>query len=136
MLNLNKKYFGLSLLTWVIIGFFIVYLYFCKKCKEDFSSQKNPKTLKAYNFNTTWCGYSVRFQPVWDKFQRKMKNKNIEVLDIKCDNHDDPRVKELCGKYNVEGFPTVVFAKGDKAVHYNGERNVKKLEEFALSMMN
>jgi thiol-disulfide isomerase/thioredoxin len=136
MINLDQKYFGLSLLTWIVIGIAIIYLCFCKKCQEDFTDSKSD-VLKVYNFNTTWCGYSVRFQPIWDKFHKKMKsNKNIQVLDIKCDNQDDPKVKELCQRYGVEGFPTVIFAKGNKVVQYQDERTVEKLESTALSMIN
>ena len=136
MINLDQKYFGLSLLTWIVIGIAVIYLCFCKKCREDFVESESD-VLKVYNFNTTWCGYSVRFQPIWDKFHLKMKsNKNIQVMDIKCDNENDPRVKELCQKYGVEGFPTVIFSKGNKVVHYQNERTVEKLESTALSMIN
>ena len=136
MINLDQKYFGLKLFTWIILIVTLIYLIFCKSCKESFASS-DPNVLKVYNFNTTWCGYSVRFQPIWDEFHKKMRsNKNVQTLDIKCDNQDDPRVRELCQKFGGKGFPTVIFNKGDQVVQYDEERTVKKLESKTISMLS
>ena len=87
---------------------------------------KFDKTI--YNFNTTWCGYSVRFQPIWDEFTEKNKDLNINIIDVKC---DDSNNEDLCNLYPVEGFPTVLKVKGDEVVPYTGPRTVEGLEEFS-----
>ena len=71
---LDQKYFGLSLMTWIIIGIIFLYIIYCTTCmKETFS--ETPK-VKVFNFNTKWCGYSTRFQPEWNKFEKECKNMN------------------------------------------------------------
>jgi len=94
-------------------------------------TKKSVSPIKMYNFNTTWCGWSKKFQPVWDNFARKVKsdntNNHVEVIDVKCDNKDDPKIKKLCEEYNIKGYPTVVISANGKSTHYNGERTVEAL---------
>tara|TARA_B100000161_G_C33317173_1_gene309750 strand:+ start:178 stop:594 length:417 start_codon:yes stop_codon:yes gene_type:complete len=131
---LEQKYFGLSLTTWIVIAILLVFLYCSRKQEnfvqvEDEEDNTNDK-LKIYNFNTSWCGYSKQFQPVWDEFQQKNKsNENVIIKDVKCDNDDDDEAIELCQKYDVPGYPTVIFHKGDNKVDYQGKRTVSALEE-------
>jgi thiol-disulfide isomerase/thioredoxin len=123
---LDQKYFGLSLATWSIILLVIVYFIYCTKCrKEDFSIEESK--IKVYNFNTKWCGYSVNFQKIFDEFQKKHKNTtNVEVIDVKC---DDDVNKNICEEYSVQGYPSVIFKKGQEKINYEGERTVDGLEE-------
>ena len=133
---LDKKIFGFRVLTLIVLGVIVLYFLFCNECKETFSSEET-KVLKVFNFNTTWCGYSVRFQPIWDEFSKKMKNRtDIHTFDIKCDNQEDEKVKELCDRYQVRGYPTVVFEKDGKIIHFDDDRTVKKLESKSKSMLN
>lgn len=85
-------------------------------------------TKKIYNFNTAWCGYSVRFQPIWNEFSQKNKDPNIEIIDVKCDDESN---KILCSKYDVPGYPSVVKVSGTSVVHFNGDRTVEGLMKFA-----
>lgn len=138
-MDFNQKYFGLKLSTWIVIVVLIITIIICKKC-EPFTSVKSEEkvveeVVKVYNFNTTWCGFSVQFQPIWDEFSKLVsESRNIQTFDIKCDDHEDPKVKELCDRYNIEGFPTIIFEKGDKKEVHNGERSVEALKTHAESM--
>ena len=83
--------------------------------------------IKIYNFNTSWCGYSVQFQPVWNTFYNSIKiNDNVEAFDIKC---DDNKNKELCTKYNIEGYPTIIIDNGTNITKYNGPRTLEGLKK-------
>jgi thiol-disulfide isomerase/thioredoxin len=86
----------------------------------------NNKT-KIYNFNTEWCGYSVRFQPIWNKFSSMVIDPNIEIIDVKCDNPDND---ELCKKYNIPGFPSIVKVINDNYIIYDGPRTIDGLINF------
>jgi len=86
----------------------------------------NEKTI--YNFNTAWCGYSVRFQPVWDEFSKIVANTNVNAIDVKCEK---PENKELCNKYKVPGYPSVVLVTSDDVINYEGPRTVEALLAFA-----
>jgi len=94
----------------------------------NFNQEPGPTDKTIYNFNTSWCGYSVRFQPTWDEFAEKNKESGVKVVDVKC---DDPKNEDLCNRYPVEGFPTVLKVKGKEVVPYNGPRTLEGLEEFS-----
>lgn len=88
---------------------------------------ENIKT-KVYNFNTTWCRYSVDFQSEWNTFSNSLKiSDGIKAIDVKC---DDDKNKDLCQKFNVPGYPTVVIESGDNVNIYNGLPTSQSLRKF------
>jgi thiol-disulfide isomerase/thioredoxin len=144
----ETKIYGLSILTWIMIIGLILYFYFfvhlqdssntvqseqptqkqvsVEERKENFAEVKEP--VKVYNFNTEWCGYSLRFQPEWNKFMTRV-NTNKEVgnaiaYDVKCDKEDN---EKICAEYQIEGFPTVIFEKGNDRKVYQGSRSAEAL---------
>ena len=93
-------------------------------------------SIKMYNFNTEWCGWSKKFQPEWDAFTSNVKSDNtlntlVEVIDVKCDNDNN---KELCADNNIQGFPTVVINVNGNNIKYDGPRTsealMKKLKDL------
>ena len=143
---LNMKFLNLSLSTWALVIVVIILFFFMNndenfaetegKTNENVSnkttskelndaSEKSDNIIKVYNFNTLWCGYSRQFQPNWDKFADMNDDSDVEIVDVKCDNETN---KELCTKYSIPGFPTVLFVKGDKVGEYSGDRSVDDLK--------
>ena len=91
------------------------------------SENKTSKLIKVYNFNTSWCGYSVRFHPEWKKFEEEIKsinNLSIQAFDIKCDNINN---KQMCNDYEIPGFPTIIIEKDGKRINYNGLRTAEAI---------
>jgi len=142
MFNLNTKIYNLPVYTWLLIVamIYVFYLTFSNSKmissnsnkQELFSNKddKEDKKIKVYNFNTSWCGWSVRFKPEWEKFADEVKAKgdlsNVEAYDIKCDN---PENDFMCKEYEIVGFPTVIIeANGQKGI-YKGPREAKDLIE-------
>ena len=111
-----------------------MYYFFSYKkiSKENFGAHDK---IYAYNFNTSWCGYSQQFDPIWNEFCDKVKDKsNIITKDIKC---DDDSNHEICQKYQsyVPGYPTVLFIKeGHTPIEYDGPREVDSLLQKAKSL--
>jgi hypothetical protein len=90
--------------------------------------QDNDAKTRIFNFNTSWCGYSVRFQPIWNQFTDKVVDPNVEVLDVKCDLDEN---SELCKKYDVPGYPSILkVTPSGKIVNYDGPRTVDGLLDF------
>jgi hypothetical protein len=136
----EQKYFGIQLSLWLIIVGIIMILFsynkssVCAKLpprtelkKEKFA--EIPKTkIKVFNFNTSWCGWSRRFQPEWDKFSNKVKSEpklsHIETFDVKCDVSNN---ESMCEKYRVPGYPYIVIETNGKTNQYNGERTADAL---------
>jgi len=112
----------------IVIGLlFIYYVFFAKK--NNASKEKMTNGMKIVNYNTEWCGFSKRFQPIWDDFANDMKKKypNIQVIDMKCDNNEN---KDKCMIPEVEGFPTVILHKDDKLIIYDDSRTKDSLMKF------
>ena len=126
---LEQKFFGLSLLTWIVLVLILVYFFYCRKEQELFTDNVDNR-LKIYNFNTSWCGYSKEFQPIWDDFQKKHKSdKRVVIKDVKCDDDSNETAQKLCKSYDVPGYPSVIFHKQDNIVDYQGNRTVEGLTE-------
>ena len=142
MISLNDRIYGLSLWSWILITivliFFFVQIFYTNEVtvsedtddKETFKNSKKSKNVKVYNFNTSWCGWSVRFQPEWKKFEETVKNDmsldNIQAFDIKC---DDPANESKCKDFEVQGFPTVIIEVDGKRGVYSGPRESDKIVE-------
>jgi hypothetical protein len=112
----------------IVIGLlFMYYVFFAKK--NDTSKEKMTNGMKIVNYNTEWCGFSKRFQPIWDDFTKDMKKKysNIEVIDMKCDKDEN---KDKCMIPEVEGFPTVILHKDGKSIVYEDSRNKESIMKF------
>ena len=97
------------------------------RCGGQANDRYGNKT-RIFNFNTSWCGYSVRFQPIWDQFSDKVVDPNVEVLDVKCDLDEN---SEICKKYDVPGYPSILkVTSSGKIVNYEGPRTVDGLLDF------
>ena len=94
----------------------------------------DENTIVILNFNTSWCGHSTKFQPIWDEFTDSLNyipNKNIKAFDIKC---DDNKNEALCKQFNVEGFPSVIIVRNNDIIPYNGPRSVVNLQDAVLQI--
>lgn len=79
---------------------------------------------RVINYNTTWCGHSRAFQPVWDQLSREFAGR-VDMIDRKCDDAD------CSAEYGqLRGFPTVVATKGAHTTEYQGDRSVGDLRRF------
>lgn len=145
MIGLNDRVYNLPVYCWLLVAL-VVAVFFI----TTFSSSKNSDSeleyegfknnasvsaskadkVKVYNFNTSWCGWSVRFQPEWKKFENEINAKgdlsHVEAYDVKCDN---PANDYLCKEYEVAGFPTVIIETAGKRGIYKGPRDSKDLVE-------
>jgi hypothetical protein len=65
----------------------VSYYIYNNKTKENFTDEKK---IKVYNFNTTWCGWSKKFQPEWDKFTVAINN---------LENSTDYEIKDIISSY-------------------------------------
>jgi thiol-disulfide isomerase/thioredoxin len=135
----NKKYLFLGIAMLLLIIFFIkddntnTKMNCCGQ-EESISNIANEITNSEspimYNYNTNWCGYSQQFQPIWNEFSDRMKNKKINgkkviCKDIKCENKEN---KEICK--GVPGYPSVRLVINNNSIDYDGDRSVDALENF------
>ena len=114
----------------VIIGFILYNNMY--QITEKFSD--NNKIIKVFNFNTSWCGWSKKFQPEWDKFSQLIVDNNLNHIhahDIKCDNNTN---SNKCKEYNVPGYPYIIIEKMTgsdvKQIVYEDERTADSLLSY------
>ena len=113
----------------ILIVWYIYHNFFSNNSKDItlISENYNNKTPKIINFNASWCGWSQKLEPVWTKLINDMKNKNIDVLDIKCDLDKN---KEICNKYEIDGYPMIKLFVDDQIHDYHGDRSLDDIKKF------
>lgn len=100
---------------------------------KDITSKKElEKALEGNDsafvlFYASWCPFSKRFLPIYEKHSSGSKNKCLRVM------IDD--LEDVCEKYSISVYPTVLFFKKGKVAKrldgISGEGlNEKKLTDL------
>ena len=99
-----------------------------KKIQENMNTGK----IQACFFGASWCGHCKDTKPKWEKMKKLIKNKNIEILEINCEENNNKCKIYTSGKESeLEGFPTITVRKLDtnnkviNEVEYNNEPDKK-----------
>jgi thiol-disulfide isomerase/thioredoxin len=96
--------------------------------EQEIEKQLETKDKTFVLFYESWCPFSQRFLPIFEKFAKTQERDCIKVVaDYKL---------QLCVKYNVAVFPTVLFfEKGKVTKRLDDEAGAglsqKKLDNFA-----
>jgi thioredoxin len=77
-----------------------------KETQNDLETEFESKEKAFVLFYASWCPYSQRFLPV---FQDYAKSNPLECISVVVD--DKP---ELCDKYAIDYYPTVLLFKKGK----------------------
>jgi len=79
-------------------------------------------------FYAPWCGHCNKLAPVWEEVtnSKVLADKNVSVVKIDCDESE-----ELCNKYSISSYPSVILFHDGKAEHYAGDRSRDSLIDFA-----
>jgi thiol-disulfide isomerase/thioredoxin len=72
----------------------------------DAATQKlySPKPW-FIKFYAPWCSHCKKLAPVWTEFHQDYKDK-VNVAKVDC---TDEASKPLCKKYEIQGYPTLIF---------------------------
>ena len=86
---------------------------------------------KFVKFFAPWCGHCKKMRPDWDKLADEFPkaHDNVVIADVDCTVE-----KDLCSKYNVEGFPTLKYfmPNSEDGDDYSGnDRSLKGLTDWA-----
>ena len=76
---------------------------------QFFDASIAENKLTVVDFYTTWCGPCKRMEPFIK--QVKAENSDINVLQV-----DAEAYMEISQRYNLEGYPTLIFFKGGQVV--------------------
>lgn len=130
------KYIFVSLLL-IIISMFVIYS--LTNSKRNQCNQQNKKSnkskIKLINYNASWCGWSIRLQPVWKQLNEHFKNNsNVEIIDFKCDLNE--KNDDVCRQKQIKGFPEIVLEMESKSIPYVGDRSFKSFIDFINNNLN
>jgi thiol-disulfide isomerase/thioredoxin len=126
-----KKYSNIEILkiisiivSLIIIPIIIIYL--LKMLREETFTSNKPYREIIF-FSLDGCSHCEKLKPMWDLFKKNYNNNQyIKLINIEAENN-----KELVEKYNIEGFPTILYIKdGEKVSEYDGNRTYESLVKF------
>lgn len=92
----------------------------------DTHLKENKQTL--VEFYAPWCGHCKKLAPEYEKAAVELKGK---VALAKVDATEE---KDLASRYNVKGFPTLVWFEDGKEAEYDGGRTSETIIEWVKSM--
>ncbi|KAA3475102.1 putative protein disulfide-isomerase A6 [Gossypium australe] len=77
--------------------------------EENFEKEVGQDRGALVEFYAPWCGHCQKLAPEYEKLGASFKKaKSVLIGKVDCDEH-----KSVCGKYGVEGYPTIKwFPKG------------------------
>ncbi|CAO1631330.1 unnamed protein product [Sympodiomycopsis kandeliae] len=85
-------------------------------------------------FTAPWCGHCQKLVPEYDGAARTLEG-IVKFANIDCDVESN---KPLCGRYGVQGFPTIKLFPATKnriPKDYQGERAGKALIQYAIDSL-
>ncbi|XP_003384827.2 PREDICTED: thioredoxin domain-containing protein 5-like [Amphimedon queenslandica] len=94
---------------------------------ENFMGFLEKSGIQFVKFYAPWCGHCQRLAPVWDELATYYKSdSSVHVGKVDC-----TRFGDLCSRYGVKGYPTLLtFGGGIALDKYDGERTLSSLIAF------
>ena len=124
--NIDQKYIVIGIIVLTIVVLFFMNRQASigvKDIKE--SMQQGQDKPQIINYNASWCGWSKKLEPVWQKVMSTYENRPVDVIDLKCDESDNK--KQMCNQAGIGGFPTIMGIVGGQKHTYQGDRSYDSL---------
>ena len=90
----------------------------------ELNSNNFDNIIKQYDsilikFYAPWCGHCKKLEPEFKKAALILKESqsNSVLGSLDCTEN-----KDICNKYDIKGYPTLLYFKNGKSSIYNGER--------------
>ena len=123
---LKNKTFVMLCKIAIIIFICYSFLSIFRKCNEGFEGRKELLLL-----HMDGCPHCVTTMPQWEAAKSENKTK-IVMTDYE---RSDKKGAELCKKYNVTGFPTILLLNGEKKkAVYKGARKKDAILNYLKSL--
>lgn len=78
-----------------------------------------PNEARLYFFYTTWCGWSKKAMPEWEKLTATLQTTPVfGTTTVKPMPVDAEQDRALADTYEVEGYPTILLETSDGLTQY------------------
>ncbi|KAK1411331.1 hypothetical protein QVD17_37879 [Tagetes erecta] len=98
---------------------------------SNFTEIVSKHSFIVVEFYAPWCGHCKHLAPEYEKAASVLSSNEPPIFLAKVDA-DAEQNKELAGKYEVQGFPTIKILRngGEKIQEYNGPREADGIVSY------
>lgn len=140
----SKKFIIIILLISLFLGaaFYVYNTYVAPRLDPTFISNreftdKEPiETAELYFMYATWCPYSKKVMPIWDKlketYNMKVVNKHSVIFKEFDSDKNEKDIDDFSQRFNkkIDGFPTIILIKQNEVIEFDAEPSEENLNEF------
>ncbi|KAL8574587.1 hypothetical protein ACOMHN_061587 [Nucella lapillus] len=91
-----------------------------------FLQTRNDDEMWLVEFYAPWCGHCKKLEPVFREVYKELRDSPVRVGKI-----DATRFSEVAQHFDIRGFPTILFIKGEQTFTLRGDRSKEGIVEFA-----
>ena len=96
---------------------------------DNFDDFLKDNEVALVEFYAPWCGHCKQLAPTYEEIATELKG---EIAVAKCDVDEH---KDLAGKYEIQGFPTIKVWKQGTWIEHKGSRDkdsiIKEVKRIA-----
>ncbi|XP_076448816.1 protein disulfide-isomerase TMX3-like [Babylonia areolata] len=91
-----------------------------------FLETRGENDMWLVEFYAPWCGHCKKLEPVYREVYKELRDSPVRVGKI-----DATRFSDVAQHFDIRGFPTILFIKGDQTFTHKGDRSKEGIVEFA-----
>jgi len=95
-----------------------------------FDQHLKDNTQTLVEFFAPWCGHCKKLAPEFEKAAVSLKSNGIVLGQV-----DVTEEKALASKYNIKGYPTLLWFEDAKQLEYDGSRTADGIIDWVTSML-